>query len=280
MTKQTVNDSHNVLQVAGNADITYGLAVNEVKELAILFMKDNFPTLRAEAMAVASENVKNLMEQFEIRIADVFKEIDAKKFSDPDIQSSINDAVIAAAKKGDKCNPEILIDLVLERVNISTNDFVSLVAAEAILIVPKLTNIQISFLSLVTVLRYTKYHSASSLELLEHKASIAMPALEASFGISEANKLHLEYSGCASVIAIWENSAIKIWKDNYQFLSEISEETLKSDIEANFPSLHKLSTAFQNNKIAHVTLTPVGQLIGLVNLTKYMGRFNYENWIN
>lgn len=67
MTEQNVNRSENVVQVAGNVEVKniYGLAVHEVKELANIFMRENFPVLREEAIAAAQANVQRFLGEFE-----------------------------------------------------------------------------------------------------------------------------------------------------------------------------------------------------------------------
>ena len=94
---QSVNKSENVLQVSGDVAIThnYGLSVNELKSLVDIFMKENLPKLREEAAKEAAKNVSIFLQDFEKNIYEKLKSIDTEKFKDPDVQSSINDAVIA-----------------------------------------------------------------------------------------------------------------------------------------------------------------------------------------
>ena len=163
MTNQTVSKSENVIQVAGNIEVRNGLAVHEVRELAQLFMRENFPALRAEAIAAAEQNVRGFVETFEKGLTKKLGQIDPEKFKDPDIQASLNDAVIEAAKKGARGNTEILCDLIIERASVKTDDYVSLVAAEAIRVVPRLTPHQIGFLTLAVFLRHMKVSTAKQL---------------------------------------------------------------------------------------------------------------------
>lgn len=282
MTEQNVNRSENVVQVAGNVEINnrYGLAVHEVKELAKIFMRENFPVLREEAIAAAQANVQQFLGEFEHKLVQSIGRIDLNKFRDPDVQSSLNDAVLETAKKGTRSNSDLLAALVIERLNSASSDYVSLVVSEAIKVVPRLTPEQIGFLTLALFMTSTKMASAKSLNDLQPLASAVLLASQNSFGISESQKSHLSYAGCATMLQFMSNSAYSIWKENYDFLKDISDEELKKTIEQDFPVLHTLAKAFDVNKLGQITLTSVGKVIGLANLGKHFPGLEYKNWLS
>lgn len=282
MTDQKVNRSENVVQIAGNAEINnqYGLTVNEVRELTGMFMRENFPVLRAEAINAAQVNVNHFLLQFEQKIAQSIGNIDPTRFKDPDIQSSLNDAVIETAKKGSRSNPEILVELVTERLNLRTNDYVSLVVSEAIRVVPRLTPEQIAFLTLVLFLKKTKHDTAKSFNDFLPLASIVLEVSRCSFGLSDSKKSHLEFTGCVKVNGLLSVSIYEIWKANYGFIKEIPDEELKNTIELDYPILHELAKAFSENKLEEMTISSVGQVIAIANLSKRMPGLDFANWVN
>lgn len=282
MTEQTVNRSENVVQVAGSVEINnrYGLAVHEVKELAQIFMRENFPVLREEAIAAAKENVQQFLGEFEHKLAQNINRIDTNKFKDPDVQSSLNDAVLETAKKGKRSNSDLLAELIIERLNTASSDYVSLVLSEAIKVVPRLTPEQIGFLTLALFMTSTKITSAKSLNDLEPLASVVLLASKSSSGISESQKSHLAYTGCATKLQFISNSAYLIWKSNYDFLKDIDEEELKKSIEKDFPGLHALAKAFDDHQMGQITLTSVGKIIGVAHIAKYFPGLEYKNWLS
>lgn len=282
MTEQNVNRSENVVQVAGNVEINnrYGLAVHEVKELAQIFMRENFPVLREEAIAAAQANVQRFLVEFEHKLAQSIGCIDPNKFRDPDVQSSLNDAILETAKKGTRSNSDLLAELVIERLNSASSDYVSLVVSEAIKVVPRLTPEQIGFLTLALFMTSTKITSVKSLNDLQPFASVVLLASQNSFGISESQKSHLSYAGCATMLQFMSNSAHSIWKANYDFLKDIPDEELKTTIEKDFPELHTLAKAFDDTKLGQITLTSVGKVIGLANLAKFVPGLEYKNWLS
>lgn len=282
MTEQNVNRSENVVQVAGNIEINnrYGLAVHEVKELAQIFMRENFPVLREEAIAAAQANVQRFLGEFEHKLAQNIGRIDPNKFRDPDIQSSLNDAVLETAKKGTRSHSDLLAELVIERLNSASSDYVSLVVSEAIKVVPRLTPEQIGFLTFALFMTSTKVTSAKSLKDLQPLAIAVLLASQKSFGISESQKSHLSYTGCATMLQFMSNSAYSIWKANYEFLKDIADEELKKTIEKDFPVLRTLAKAFDDNQLGQITLTSVGKAIGLANLAKHVPGLEYKNWLS
>jgi len=282
MTEQSVNRSENVVQVSGSVEINnrYGLAVHEVKELTQIFMRENFPVLRAEAIAAAQANVQQFLSKFEEKLAQNIGRIDPNRFKDPDIQSSLNDAVLETAKKGERSNSDLLAELVIERLNTGTNDYVSLVVSEAIKVVPKLTTEQIGFLTLALFLTSTKVTSATSLKDIDALAIAVLQTSQHSFGLSDSQKSHLEFAGCASILQILSNSPYTIWKEHYDFLKDIPDEELKKIIEKDFPALHQLAKAFDDNKLGQISLTSVGKVIGLANLSKRVPGLEYANWLS
>ncbi|MGR3087174.1 LPO_1073/Vpar_1526 family protein [Vibrio vulnificus] len=149
--QQKVDSNSTAIQAGGNVSVTqnYGMSVSEVRELCLLFLRDNFPALRDEAIKSAEENVQKFAAELEQKIVDKSDDIVLEKFSDPDVQAAINDAVQASARKGQKANPSVLVDLITERVSGVSNDFKDIVISEAVTVVPKITKSQIAYLSFV-----------------------------------------------------------------------------------------------------------------------------------
>ena len=113
--KQIGNGSVGI-QADRDVTVNVGLVVAEVETLTKLFLKENFPKLRQDAMEAVRENVQQFMSKFEAQLGKRFSEVDVAKFRDPDVQFSLNEAVLETAKRGDAANIDLLVTLVLERV--------------------------------------------------------------------------------------------------------------------------------------------------------------------
>jgi len=281
MTNQNVNKSENVVQVAGNVTVNnqIGLAVSEVRELVAIFMRENMPVLREEAIKIAHENAAVFVASFEEKLTAAGHLVDPERFKDPDVQSSLNDAVLEAAKKGSRANIDLLNELLIERVSAKTSEFVSMVAAEAIKVVSRLTPAQIAFLTIVQFFRAMSVHSAESLADVEPLGEIILELSRPGFGISDAQKSHLQSVGCVSILPMFTNTPERILKAKYGFLSDKSEEEVRNLID-DFPALRELADAFSRENVAHVSLTTIGQIVALSNLSRHVPNIEYGDWLS
>src|SRR5690606_31361965 len=107
---QKVAENSTAIQATGNVTVNNGLSVAEVKELCLLFLKDNFPALREEAIREAEGNVREFAQELEQKIVQNAQFITLEKFKDPDVQAAINDAVQSSARRGKKANISVLVD--------------------------------------------------------------------------------------------------------------------------------------------------------------------------
>lgn len=287
MTNQSVNDSDGrVTQVAGDynhnqvININKGLCVEEVNMLAKLFLKENFPILKEEAMEVARNNVDLFLKELEIKIEQKINQIMVDALKSPDVQNSLNDAVIGAAKRGLAANVDILSSLVIERICSDSEDYISMVAAESIQVVSRLTREQIGFLTLVWFFNNTLISSAKGLPEITPFAYQILELAEPSFDISESKKAFLEYAGCGRILNIVSNSPYTVWKQSYKFLENVTDDELKENINNNFHVLKVLADAYSKTKVYEITLSPIGQMIAATNFASIDPDINYSNWIN
>src|SRR5690606_29883445 len=132
------------------------------------------------------------------RLANDVTSIVLEKFKEPDVQAALNDAVQASARKGNAANPGVLSTLISERISKQSNDFKDTVISEAVQVVPRLTGQQIALLSFVHACRSMVYQGLPSVAALEPVGATALRFSAGGFGLSEAQKQHLQYAGAAS----------------------------------------------------------------------------------
>ena len=191
---QNVEAEGTAIQAGGDVTVTQnkGLSVAEVKELCLLFLRDNFPSLRDEAIRAAEANVQKFAASLEQKIVEKSGEIVFEKFTDPDVQAAINDAVQASARKGEKANPSVLVDLIAERASASANDFEDIVISEAVTVVPKITKPQIAYLSFIHYMTHVGVQGLQHLSHLEPYSQRALAAVSMGFNLSAAQKSHIQ----------------------------------------------------------------------------------------
>ncbi len=282
MTDQSVSKSENVTQVAGNVQVVHnhGISLSDLKEVVNVLMREHMPALKAEAAATARENAEEFCKTFEEKLAPQIPYINPKNFADPDIQSSIHDAVLNSAKKGQNAHAELLASALIHRLKEAPESYPSLVCAEAIKIIPSLTANQISFLTLAVFLLSTKINSANSLQDLLPLATAVYEMCVDSYPILESEKGYLQYKGCISVNQFSGGSYLEIMKSNYPFLTPISDPNEAEKSFMSFPVLKRLSQIFDDTKMSQIRLTPVGMVIGITNMARQVPDIDYKNWLN
>ncbi len=101
---QTTESGATALQAGRDIHI-HGPSVSEVRELCILYLRDDFPQLKEEARRAAEEHVRAFATTLENRLANDVTSIVLEKFKEPDVQAALNDAVQASARKGNQLIP-------------------------------------------------------------------------------------------------------------------------------------------------------------------------------
>lgn len=280
---QTVESNGTAIQAGGNVSVTQnmGLSVAEVKELCLLFLRDNFPSLREEAIRAAEGNVQKFAASLEREIVEKSSKIVLEKFTDPDVQAAINDAVQASARKGEKANPSVLVDLIVERASASTNDFKDIVISEAVTVVPKITKSQIAYLSFVHFMTSVGVQGLQHLSHLEPYSQRALVAVSSGFNLSESQKRHIQYAGTCSIASMMSLDIYDGWMTQlYKYFGYTDLEKFKTDLATFSPSSKILLDKFDEDaKDGQVTLTSVGQAIAIANLSTTLGKIDYSIWL-
>ena len=278
---QKVAENSTAIQATGNVTVNNGLSVAEVKELCLLFLKNNFPALREEAIREAEGNVREFAQELEQKIVQNAQFITLEKFKDPDVQAAINDAVQSSARRGKKANTSVLVDLISERASVSSSDFKDIVLSEAVNVVPKLTREQISYLSFIHYMTRCRPNVLQHVSQLEPLSIMALNAVSAGFGLSDSQKRHIQFAGTCSIMSMMHIDIYDGWISSlFKSLGYTDKEKFKSDVAQFSPSTKKLLEEFdKDSKGGQVTLTSVGQAIAIANLSKSLGRLDYSIWI-
>lgn len=280
---QNVGADGTAIQAGGNVTLTQnnGLTVAEVKELCLLFLRDNFPALRDEAIKAAEVNVQKFAEDLESKIVEKSGDIVLEKFTDPDVQAAINDAVQASARKGGKSNPSVLVDLITERVSAAANDFKDIVLSEAITVVPKVTKNQIAYLSFIHYMTHVGVNGLQHISQLEPYSQRALAAVNQGFNLSDSQKRHIQYAGTCSIASMMSVNIYDGWMNQlYKYLGYTDINVFKGDVEKFSPSTKILLDAFdKDSKGGQVTLTSVGQAIAIAHLSTTLGKLDYSIWL-
>jgi hypothetical protein len=267
------------IQADRDVTVNVGLTFDQVEKLTQLFLKENFPQLRDDAMKIAHENVDKFLKEFEKQLTQKFQEIDASKFSDPDVQSSINDAVLETAKRGDKSNLDLLTDLVFKRVRQDNNDLQSLAAGDAIKIISRLNTGQINYLSIMVLFDHMSLPNCTDIRQYDTTCKILLPILSHVDNLSGWNIQYLESKNCLAHLFIGRDDIYTQLRKKYLNLKPVEGQTLQQQIEQSI--FLKLFTAqYEKHRMNFTRLTIIGQLIGAINIAKYSPKsVDFNNFI-
>lgn len=270
----------NALAVQAGRDVNVGMSFTEVERVFTILFENNFPKLQEIAARTAEENVTKFVGKLKEDFVRNSEKIDTSKIAEPDVQYMFNDIMKSNARKGEKANPEILSALVVQRISTDSNDMLSLTCGEAMDIVPKLNTEHISFLTFhqmmykVFNLAYTKYTE------FEEWGQLIMKVSNNIFELSDINIKYLEYLGVLSKDYVVQNQFYKGTLKAYPFLNDVAYNVMDNEFKVNAPTFYNLIKYCENNFLSQIQLTPIGQLIALVNIKKVIPTIDYKVWIN
>jgi len=271
ITKKEISNGSSGIQAEGDINITlnHGLTVDEVKNLVELYLTQNFPRLREDAMHIAQENVNNLMAEFKRQLETLQFMVDLNKFKEPDVQYSINEATIGVAKRGDAANIEMLTALLLERVRVDTSDIFSLACSEAIKILPRINKSHINYMSLAYFFDHMIVHNLNSLSDLEASAKLVQPIIADAGSLSGWNVQYLIILQCLYHHNLGRASVYSMMSKKYPAVTNLTEKQIKTEIQKT-TYLKNAVEAYDSKKMNFQSLTLVGQIIACLNINKYI----------
>ena len=158
-----------------------------------------FPYFAKKLLKKQKGMFRKFATSLESQIIERSEKIILEKFTDPDVQATINDAVKGSARRGEKANPSLLVDLITERASSSTNDFKDIVISEAVTVVPKITKSQIAYLSFIHYMTNMSFQRLKHISELELYSVPALSVVSEGFNLSSSQKKHLEYAGTCSI---------------------------------------------------------------------------------
>ena len=276
---QNQNAEGQSVAIQAGRDVYLGMSVSDIREVVNFLLRENFPQLRDEARRVAEEYVEAFGQTLEDRLVEKAQTINFDKLREPDVQATINDAVLATARKGETANPHLLAVLVAERMARNSDNFKDIVLSEAVLVVPRLTSRQIALLTMLHALLNVKI-GPSTMEQLEIFGSTVLRLSQPGFGLSMAQKLHLQYAAVASINPIVTRDIFDFARTTYPELALADMASFKQGVRQHAPSFFILLMQFTAENLGSIHLTSVGQAIALSNLAGHLPGLNYSTWLN
>lgn len=235
MTKKTnqtskSGDNSKTIQTETINIINQWLNYSEVKDIALDVFNSNFLQLSKEALDTAKQRAEEITNDFIERLKkDKPNSIESTK--DPGFQNALYEAQKNYAKTGDKDMADVLVDILVDRVEHKERDLKQIVLDESISVIPKLTSSQLDTLTIIFLLKYSVNHGVKSIETLkQYLTSYIKPFTD---NLSKENSLyqHLVFAGCGS-ISIGSINIEDIFKNRYRglFYKWFTEDEFKEQV--------------------------------------------------
>lgn len=223
------DDSINIQ--AQSVNIQASLTYSDVKSIALDVFKNNFEHLSVVAADTAKKRAEEITGKFLDELEKRNREA-LNQAQDPDFQYSLYTVQKEYAKSGDKNLGDLLVDILVERTKVDQRGLLQIVLNESLAVAPKLTTSQLSALSIIFSIKYTRYLRMTSLDMLKNYLEYRLAPFAKDLPKSQASYQHLEFAGCGS-ISIGSSSMTNIFKLTYPgvFSTGFSKEQFDSEIK-------------------------------------------------
>lgn len=201
-----------------------------VKEIVLDVFSNNFLVLKNQAIEEAVKRANEFTEKFIIELQD--RKIDSMEWvKDPWFQYTLFEAQKNYAKSWDRDMEDVLIDVLVDRLNYTERNLKQIVLDESVQIIPKLTNSQLDALTIIFLLKYSKHTNLSDHNWLKRYLETYIKPFVNNLSKEHSAYQHLEFTWCWS-ISMWHRNIEDIFKTNYKwlFFEWFDEEYFKKDI--------------------------------------------------
>jgi hypothetical protein len=150
---QRAGDHSTQIQAGGN--VTIGVTVQEVRDIAELVFEKNAPVMKEQARAEARENCQLFFKVLAEQVGKNLELEEMKRFATADMQYALAHASIQASRKRDDDKCRLLASLLVHKAK-TKDDVRDLMITQAIEVAPKLTFNQLNLLAFVYLSRHNR----------------------------------------------------------------------------------------------------------------------------
>ena len=242
-----------------------GLSYSDVKDIAMSVFKSNFYDLGENVEKIVQDRAEKILDDYLESLNSKNPEY-IKNTEDPDIRYVIYEAQKNYARRGEQISKKLLVETLVNRTIIKGNPIKELVLNEALDVIPKITDKQITILTLKLLSRYFNYIDYHSTYEFSRINSILREGLIINDSSYSAFQ-HLEYVSCLN-LSIGSCNYAKLIQ--YKF-PQIQNEEQSISVINNDKELSIMSDMWDNSKLCNSSLTSVGIAIAVANIKAKIG---------
>jgi len=206
-------DDSTIVQVE-TVNVQQGFSYSDVKDIALDVFKENFLELSQEASQIATIRAEEITNNF-IEKLKKEKSSSLEFVNNPGFQYILYEAQKNYAKTGDKDMSEVLIDILIDRIDHQERDLKQIVLDESISVVPKLTASQMDTLTIIFLLKYSVNNGAKDTKSFRNYLETNIKPFTDSLSKENSLYQHLEFAGCGS-IGMGSNRIEDIFSNTYR----------------------------------------------------------------
>lgn len=195
--KQTTGHDSVALQAGQNIIFNSGVSASEARSIAIDVAKSTFYELTGDAKILLFSRVEEITDLIINKIKNEQPEL-LNRASDPDFQYALLSVQRQYGRTGDKDLGSLLANLLVDREKESPRELRQIVLTESLDTTPKLTDRNISLLSLCFVSRYVTFPSIKSNEALGSLLDTHFKIFSDALSSNHNDLAHLQFTGCVN----------------------------------------------------------------------------------
>ncbi len=265
--KQDIGNNSTAIQVKGN--LTVGSSYSDIKEIFLDLFELNFPKIQNIAAETAKIRVDKLLEEMKTSFTKHKDLIDIEKFEEPAVQFEIQAMTINAAKRGEKSNYKLLSEILCTSITKDCPEIIELISSEALSVVPSLNKIHIDYLSLHVLINEAKMPN-NPLNYLNINIKSKINFISEVKKITFSEVQYLSLKRVLEPLVIAHAEIIPALISDYPEIKGKQQGDVKSYCrQNNLINILELIELADSKYVGHFRLTPIGRLIGWMNLSQF-----------
>lgn len=283
--KQRIETGDNSTTVMAGRDVNHfnnGITYMEAKAICNDLFQLNLYKLKETAETIATKRAEELINGFLQKLEERGL-INPEVFQDPDMQYTLVNAQIAYAKSGDKDVEDLLITLLIERVNQHEDDLSKIILNESLNVINLLTKEHLNILAAIFFMRYVKNHAVNRYEIIDYFNIVLEFIKKCTNTNTEIVFDHLAYSRCITPTNAFMHPAFATFEPYMEVCFGVGISNDPNDMNELLntePCFREIIKLWDNSYLSKAVLTSVGKAIAITYIRSQNILLPYETWLS
>lgn len=283
--KQRIETGDNSTTVMAGRDVNHfnnGITYMEAKAICNDLLQLNLYKLKEAAETIAIKRAEELINGFLQKLEERGL-IKPEVFQDPDMQYTLVNAQIAYAKSGDKDVEDLLITLLIERVNQHEDDLSKIILNESLNVINLLTKEHLNILAAIFFMRYVKNQAVNRYEIIDYFNIVLEFIKKCTNTNTEIVFDHLAYSRCITPTNAFMHPAFATFEPYIEVCFGVKIPNNPNDMNELLntePCFREIIKLWDDSYLSKAVLTSVGKAIAITYIRSQNILLPYETWLS